>query len=175
MLWTLLGRYCQISKRRRNRCHSVLIVRRPCPNPVGTAWIAPVSFGAWVSSKSSPPLTQPLAEERFICDDCEYKSLAFNEIHTKKHTLVRVVEKVVETVASTEERLRAVEGQLESVQAKMEELLSRFLGNGTEGSPDEAITQRGVQLVVEGSNNTESDNREAKDQEATITTTTDNH
>jgi len=57
----------------------------------------------------------------------------------------------------------------------MEELLSRFLGNGTEGSPDEAITQRGVQLVVEGSNNTESDNREAKDQEATITTTTDNH
>jgi len=121
------------------------------------------------------PANTLLTEERFICDNCEYKFLAFNEIHTKKHTLVRVVEKVVETVASTEERLRAVEGQLESVQAKMEELLSRFLGNSTEGSLDEAIAQRGVQLVVKGSKTTEPDNQEASDQEATPTATTDNH
>jgi len=120
----------------------------------------------------SPTNTAP-AEERFNCDDCEYKCLAFNEIHTKKHTLVRVIEKVVETVASTEERLRAVEEQLESVQAKMEELLSKFLGNSTENSPVEAITKRDVQVVVEGTKNTGSDNRETNNQEATTTASAD--
>jgi hypothetical protein len=51
--------------------------------------------------------------EKFICADCEYKCLAFNETHTRKHTLVRVVRKVEESKVSTEERLRelrSVEG-----------------------------------------------------------------
>lgn len=80
-----------------------------------------------------PPLTFVPTEERFICDDCEYKCLAFNDVHTRKHILVRVVEKVVETVVSTEDRLRVVEGQLESVQdrlEKMEALLSKLLERG---------------------------------------------
>jgi hypothetical protein len=48
------------------------------------------------------------AEEKFVCADCEYKCLAFNETHTKKHTLVRVIQKVEESKVSTEERLKAI-------------------------------------------------------------------
>lgn len=106
-------------------------------------------------------LTPAPAEERFICDDCEYKCLAFSDTHTKKHTLVRVVEKVVETVLSTEERLRAVEGQLHTVQEKMEMILSRFLGKDAEGSPGEAIAKGDTKVVVKESTSPESDNREA--------------
>jgi hypothetical protein len=39
---------------------------------------------------------------------CEYKCLAFNETHTKKHTLVRVIQKVEESKVSTEEWLKAI-------------------------------------------------------------------
>ena len=53
----------------------------------------------------------------------------------------------------------------------MEELLSKFLWNGTKGSPDEAITER----VVEEQKNPESDNREVNNQEAITTTNTDNY
>lgn len=121
-----------------------------------------MSFLAIVQSRPTSLLKFVPTEERFICEDCEYKCLAFNEVHTKKHTLVRVVEKVTDTVVSTEERLRTVEGHLESVQVRlgrMELLLSKLLEKGTEGSLDEAITKRDIQAVVEQSKNTESDDR----------------
>lgn len=92
----------------------------------------------------SLPLTFAPAE-RFICDDCEYKCLAFNDVHTKKHILVRVTEKVVEAVASTEDRLQAVEGRLE----KMEALLSKLLERGSEGSPDGALAKPDIQAAIE--------------------------
>jgi len=81
-------------------------------------------------------------KERFICDDCEYKCLAFNDVHTKKHILVRVTDKVVEAVVSTEDRLRTVEGQLKSVQDRlreMEGLLSKLLENGSKSPLYEAL------------------------------------
>ena len=82
--------------------------------------------------------------ERFICADCEHNCLAFSEIHTKKHTLVRVVEKVTETKASTKERLKAVERHLKSVQeelSKMRQLASKLLEKATEGSPSDPLTK----------------------------------
>ena len=80
-------------------------------------------------SQSSPLLTPP-AEERFICEDCDYKCLAFNDVHTRKHTLVRVIEKVVEAAlpTPTEERLGIVEGHLESVQTRLMRMETRFEG-----------------------------------------------
>ena len=110
-------------------------------------------------------MTFVLAEDRFTCEDCEHKYLAFNYIHTKEHTLVRVVEKVVEVVVSAEERLRAVEGQLDSIQdrlEKMEVFFSKLLGRRAENSPEEVITKHGVQTVVEKSKNAESNNRGTK-------------
>jgi len=71
---------------------------------------------------------------------------------------------VAEIVVSTEERLRTVEGHLESVQVRlgrMELLLSKLLEKSTGGSPDEAITKRDIQAVVEESKNPESDDQEA--------------
>ena len=159
----LLARRFRISKRREGRCPRALIVRRLYPNHVGTAWIVLVSFGAVGIVQIVTPAKFAPTEERFICEDCEYGSLAFNDVHTKNHTLVRVVEKMTETVVSTEERLRTVEGHLESVQVRlgrMELLLSKLLQKGIEDSLDEAITKRDIQAVVE------SGNAESNDQEA---------
>ena len=86
----------------------------------------------------------PWIGERFICVDCEINSLAFNKIHTKKHTLVRVIQKVEEQGISTEERLKAVESQLESVQgnlSKIMQLLSKLFEKGTDGSPSDPLTK----------------------------------
>lgn len=83
-------------------------------------------------------------EEKFICADCEYKCLAFNEIHTEKHTLVRVIQKVKESEVSTEERLKAVGRQLGSVQdelSKMKLLLSKLFEKGAEGSRSDPLTK----------------------------------
>lgn len=114
-------------------------------------WIVPVSTGARPPFQQPPLLTFVFAAERFICDDCEYKCLAFSDVHTKEHILVRVVENVVETVVSTEDRLRAVEGQLESVQdrlGKMEALLSKLLGNGPKGPLDGALGKPEIQAAI---------------------------
>ena len=86
----------------------------------------------------------PYVEGRFICADCEYKGLAFNETHTKKHTLVRVIQKVEESNVSTEERLKAVEGHLASVEGellKVRQLLSKLFEKGAEGSPSDPLTK----------------------------------
>ena len=87
------------------------------------------------------------AEDKFICADCEYKGLAFNDTHTKKHTLVRVTRKVEESKVSTEERLKALEGQLGSVQeelSKMRQLFSKLFEKGAEGSPSDPLTKGDV-------------------------------
>ena len=116
-------------------------------------------------------------EERFICDDCEYKCLAFNDVHTKKHILVRVVEKVVETVVSTEDRLRTVEGQLESVQGrleKMERLLSKLLEKGGEGSTGGAPVRPDIEISVEPTNPESNDQEgDTRNLETASTTTSD--
>ena len=80
---------------------------------------------------------------------------------------------MVEKVLSTEERLRIVEGRLESVQEKMEVILSKLLGKGTEGSPDEAITKSDIRAVVKELKNSESDNQEADTSNQEIAPTTD--
>jgi len=77
------------------------------------------------------------AGEKFICDNCEHKGLAFNETHTTMHTLVRVSEKVEEKVLSMEERLQLVEGEL----TKMSQLLAMLVGKSTEGSPGDPLTK----------------------------------
>jgi len=95
-----------------------------------------------------PLLTSFLCvEEKFICADCEYKCLAFNDAHTKKHMLVRVIQKVEESKVSTEERLKALEGQLGSVQeelSKMRQLFSKLFEKGAEGSPSDPLTKGDV-------------------------------
>ncbi|KAF9648615.1 hypothetical protein BDM02DRAFT_3187035 [Thelephora ganbajun] len=73
--------------------------------------------------------------EKFICDDCENEQLAFDEVHTKMHTLVRVSEKVEEKEVSVEERLRLVESEL----AKMRQLLAKLIEKVTEGSRGEPL------------------------------------
>jgi len=120
-----------------------------------------------VSSRRAPsksPLAQTsffCVEERFICADCEHKRIAFNDTHTKKHTLVRVVRKVEESRVSTEERLKAVEeqlgsvkgqlgsleGQLGSVQeelSKIRQLFLKLFEKGTEGFPGDPLTKGDV-------------------------------
>ena len=86
-------------------------------------------------------------EEKFICADCEHGCLAFNATHIKKHTLVRVIQKVEESKVSTEERLKALEGQLGSVQeelSKMRQLFSKLFEKGAEGSPSDPLTKGDV-------------------------------
>ena len=82
---------------------------------------------------------------------------------------------MVETVLSTEDRLQIVEKQLESVQEKMEIILSKLVGRGTEGSPGEAITKGDVQAVVEELKDPESESEVANagGEETTSTTTAD--
>lgn len=59
---------------------------------------------------------------------------------------------MVETVVSTEDRLRTVEGQLESVKdrlQKMEALLSKLLpGNGPNGPLAEALGKPEIQAAI---------------------------
>ena len=69
------------------------------------------------------------AGEKLICDSCEHKQLAFDDEHTKMHTIVRVSEKVEENALSMEERLRLVEGEL----GKMRQLLAKLVEKGSGG------------------------------------------
>ena len=80
------------------------------------------------------------AEEKIVCVDCEYKRLAFNETHTKKHTLVRVIQKVEESKVLTEERLKAIEDEL----SKMRQLFEKLFKKGMEGSPSDHITKGNI-------------------------------
>ena len=82
--------------------------------------------------------------EKFICDNCEHKQLAFGKVHTKMHTIVRVSEKVEKKEVSTEERLQIVEDKLE----KMMQLLARLVEKGMEGSPSDPFTKGDVQVAV---------------------------
>ena len=77
---------------------------------------------------------------KFICDNCEYKQLAFGKVHTKMHTLVRVSEKIEGEELSTEERLRLVEGEL----WKMRQLLARLVEKGLEGSPGDPLKKNDI-------------------------------
>ena len=91
------------------------------------------------------PLTRVFCAERiFICANCEHQCLAFNETHTKTHTLVRVVEKVEEAKVSAEERQKAIEGQLEHVQGellRMGQLLAKLYEKVAGGSPSDLLTK----------------------------------
>lgn len=83
----------------------------------------------------------------FICADCEYECLAFTETHTKKHTLVRVIQKVEESKVSIEEKMEAVEGQLVSVQdelSKVRQLLAKLFEKGAEGPPRDPPTKSDI-------------------------------
>ena len=82
--------------------------------------------------------------EKFICDSCEHKELAFNETHTKMHTLVRISEEVEENELSMEDRLRLVEDEL----AKMRQLLTKLVERGIEGSPSDPLTKGDLRVAV---------------------------
>ena len=95
-------------------CHNV--VSLPC-------WCCIDCYGEFLRSytKISPCSSELFCveEEEFICVDCEHKCLAFNDTHTRKHTIVRVFQKVETTVVSTEERLKVVEEQLGAVNGEL--------------------------------------------------------
>ena len=55
----------------------------------------------------------------------------------------------------------------------MEVILSKLLGKGTEGFPDEAITKSDIRAVVKELKNSESDNQEADTSNREIAPTTD--
>jgi len=159
MPWKLHGRRSRISRQRRSLCPSVSTVKTWCRCPVGTASTVQVSF------RGTPFFVSAFSqvfrvEEKFICADCEYECLAFNEVHTKKHTLVRVIQKIKESKISTEERIKAVEGQLGSVRdelSKMRQLLSELFEKGAEGSQSDPL-MKGDILFAGGSDcGTESD------------------
>lgn len=82
--------------------------------------------------------------EKFICDNCEHKGLAFNETHTKMHTLVRVSEQVEETEVSMEDRLHLVEDEL----MKMRELLTKLIEMGAGASPTKPLTMGDLQAAA---------------------------
>lgn len=65
--------------------------------------------------------------DRFICDSCEQKGLAFDTEHTKMHTLIRVPETISKEL-STEERLRLVEREL----VKIRQILAKEKRQGTQ-------------------------------------------
>ena len=72
----------------------------------------------------------------FICDDCEHKDLALNDIHTALHRVARVPEEVKVKERSTVERLQFLEDEL----AKMKQMLERLVERSTEGFRDESLT-----------------------------------
>ena len=82
--------------------------------------------------------------EKFICDNCEYKGLAFSETHTKMHTLARISEKVEEKELSTNERLQLVEDEL----AKMRQLLTKLVERCIEGSPSDPLTKGDLRVAT---------------------------
>ena len=85
-----------------------------------------------------------MAGEKFICDDCEHKGLAFDETHTTMHTLVRVSEKVEEEEISVEDRLQLVEHEL----TKIRHILTKLVEKGSEGSPGDPLTKGDLQAAV---------------------------
>lgn len=77
-----------------------------------------------------------------MCDKCE--GLAFNETHTKMHTLVRVSKKVEEEDLSVEGRLRFVESEL----AEIKQLLTKLVEKDTEGPPSDPLTKGDLPAVA---------------------------
>jgi hypothetical protein len=63
-----------------------------------------------------------MAEERFICDDCEPSQLSFDGTHTKMHTVVRVSDGDEGKGSSTEEQLRLVKDELARMRQDFEEV-----------------------------------------------------
>ena len=63
-----------------------------------------------------------MAEEKFICDDCELNQLSFDETHTKMHTVVRVSDEDEGKGPSTEEQLRLVKDELAKMRQDFEEV-----------------------------------------------------
>ena len=94
--------------------------------------------------------------EIFICENCEHRGLAFDETHTKTHTLVRISEKVEEKELSVEERLRLVEDELTKISrlhvedelAKIRQLLAKLVEKGTGGSPGDPLTKGDLQAAA---------------------------
>lgn len=80
----------------------------------------------------------------FICDDCEYKQLAFDETHTEMHTIVRVTEGVEEEELSVEDRLRLVEDEL----GRVKQLLLKLVEKGLEGSSSDPLTKADLQMAA---------------------------
>ena len=85
-----------------------------------------------------------MAEDKFICDNCEHKGLAFDETHTKMHTLARVSEEVEEEELSVERRLRFVEGEL----AEIKQLLAKLVEKSAEWSPSDPLTKGDLRAVA---------------------------
>ena len=63
-----------------------------------------------------------MAEEKFICDDCELNQLAFGWTHTNMHTVVRVSDGDEGKGPSMEEQLRLVKDELVKMRQDFEEV-----------------------------------------------------
>ena len=104
-----------------------LLCGTPVPLP---CWCCVECPGEWGPGKEELlSLTLCTAAEKFICDDCEHKQLAFGKTHTRMHTIVRVSDDVAKEL-STEERLRLVEDEL----ARARQTLQKLFEKGEAGS-----------------------------------------
>lgn len=57
----------------------------------------------------------------FICEDCEYKGLAFGKTHNKTHLIVRASGKPEKEIRSTEERLQFLEDEITAMKLTLAE------------------------------------------------------
>lgn len=75
-----------------------------------------------------------------MCDDCEYNNLAFNEIHTKMHTIVRVSEGGGRE-RPTEERLQFLVDEIATIKRTLAEILGKLAEEGTERLHSKLLTE----------------------------------
>jgi hypothetical protein len=66
--------------------------------------------------------------EKFICDKCENMNLAFDETHTKMHTIVRVPEEAEQP--SMEERMWLIEAELTKMRQTVADLRQTIIEKG---------------------------------------------
>ena len=98
------------------RCgHCGTTVSLPC-------WRCSDCLGKWGRAPSCHRgITQTRAVVDFMCDDCEYKGLAFGKTHTKTHLVIRASGKPEEEERSTEERLQFLEGEITKIKQTLAE------------------------------------------------------
>ena len=87
-----------------------------------------------------------------MCDDCEYNKLAFNEVHTKMHTILRVSDGGGRE-RSTEERLQFLEDEMATMKrtlAEMRQTLGKLAEEGTGPLHSKSPTEGDLRAAATG-------------------------